>query len=79
MPYEIVERLQGLLERRVAVPSVHLVQIDVIGLEPPETALHFAHDVHASRAAPIEVLTHGKPDFCGQHDLFPEALQGVAQ
>src|SRR6202022_1877322 len=72
-----VERPQRLLEWSVAVPSMHLVKIDVIGLQPSETALHFAHDVHAGRAAPVEILAHGEPDFGGQDDLLPHALQGI--
>ena len=79
LSHQVVERTQRLLEGGVAVPSVHLVQIDVIGLEPTKAALDLPQDVHAGRAAPVEVLTHRQPDFGGQHDLLPDALQGVAQ
>jgi hypothetical protein len=47
-------RAAGLLS-----PSMHLVKIDVIGLQPSETALHFAHDVHAGRAASVEISLIG--------------------
>src|SRR5271155_4029269 len=78
MAHQIVERPQRLLERRVAVPSMHLVKIDVIGLQPAETPLHFAHDVYAGRAAPVEILAHGETDFRGYDDLVSHSLQGVA-
>src|ERR1035441_3869749 len=77
LAHKIVERPQRLLERRVAVPSMYLVQIDVIGLQPSETALHFAHDVHAGRSAPVEILAHREPDFGGEDNLVPHALQGI--
>ena len=79
LAHHVVERPQRLLERRVAVPSVHLVQVDVVGLQPFEAALHFAHDVHARRAAPVEVFAHGQPHLGGQDDLLPHAPQGVAE
>jgi L-ribulose-5-phosphate 3-epimerase UlaE len=56
---------------------MHLVQIDVIGLQPSETAFHFAHDVHASRTAPVEILAHRKPDFGGEDNLVPHTFQGI--
>jgi hypothetical protein len=40
-------------------------------------ALHFAHDVHAGRAAPVEILAHREPDFGGEDNLVPHALQGI--
>jgi len=53
---------------------MHLVKIYVIGLQPLETALHFAHDVDAGRAASIEIFAHGEADFGGQDDFFPHTL-----
>ena len=34
---KIIERLQSFLDRRYRVETVHRVNIDVIGLQPPET------------------------------------------
>ena len=58
---------------------MHLVKVDVVGLQPLQTALDFAHDVHAGGAASVEVVAHGEPDFRGQDDFLPCALQGVAE
>jgi len=33
--HEVVERAQGFFDRRERIEKVHLVEIDVIGLEPP--------------------------------------------
>src|SRR5271165_3373098 len=56
---------------------MHLVEIEIIGLQPLETALHFAHDVHACRAAPIQIVAHGEPDLGGENDFLPYAPQGI--
>ena len=56
---------------------MHLVEVDVIGLQPLETGLHFAHDVHPRGAAPIEIVAHGEPDLGSQDDLRPHAFQGI--
>src|SRR6202034_3099470 len=58
---------------------MHLVKIDVVSLQALETALHFTHDVHSGRAAPIEIPAHREPDFGGQDDFRPHALQGITQ
>src|SRR3989442_523336 len=76
LAHKIVERPKGFLDRRVAVPSMHLVKVDVIGLEPAETALHFAQDIHAGCATPVEILAHRQADFGGEDNLVPRALQG---
>src|SRR5260370_32640943 len=79
MAHEVVQGPQRFLQRRVAVPSVHLVKVDVISLQSPETSLHFAHDVHTGGTTPIEVFTHGEPDLCSQNYFCSNALQGVTQ
>ena len=77
LAHKIVEGPKGFLDRRVAVPSMHLVKVDVIGLEPAETALHFAQDIHAGCATPVEILAHREADFGGEDNLFPHALQSI--
>src|SRR6266852_6436893 len=77
LAHKIVERPQSLLQRCVAIPSMHLVEIDVIGLQPPETVLNFAHDVHAGCPAMVKILAHWEAEFGGKHDLVPHTLQGV--
>ncbi len=74
LPDQIVQAAQRLLERRIAVPSVYLVQVDVIGLQPLQARLRAAHDVHARRPAAVEVLAHREPDLGGQDDLLPDAF-----
>src|ERR1035438_8282375 len=77
MAYKIVECPQRLFEWCVAIPSMHLVKIDVIGLQALETAFHFAHDVHAGRTASVEIVAHREADLGGEDNLVPHALQGV--
>ena len=50
LAHEIVERAQRLLDRRQRVGAVELVEVDPVGLEPPQAVLDRLHDVaRASR------------------------------
>jgi hypothetical protein len=51
--------------------------VDVIGLQPLETCLHFAYNGHPRRTAPFEIVAHGEPDPGSLNDLRRDALQGV--
>ena len=55
-----------------------LVEVDVVGLQPSEAGLYFAQDVHAGRAAPVEIPAHRQSDFCGKDNLVSQALQGIS-
>ena len=76
---QVIQRPQGLLQGRAGIPAVHLVQVDVVGLQPLEARLDPPHDVHPGGAAPVEVLAHRHADLGGQDDLLPHAFQRVAQ
>src|SRR5207245_2416802 len=39
--------------------------------------LHFAQDIHAGCATPVEILAHREADFGGEDNLFPHALQSI--
>jgi hypothetical protein len=41
---DIVERFERLLDRRVIVPSMDLVEVDVIGAEAPQARVDLGHD-----------------------------------
>src|ERR1700729_4233854 len=54
LPDQVVEGAEGLLERRLVVVAVRLVQIQVVGLQPPERAVRRLHDVLAGQAAVVD-------------------------
>jgi hypothetical protein len=50
---------------------MHLVEVDVIRLQSPETVLDLAHDVDPRGAAMVEIAVRGQPDLGGQNDFVP--------
>ena len=50
--HEHVHRLPDLVPRRVAVDVVHLVEVDVVGLQPAQAVVARLADVRAPRAGP---------------------------
>ena len=69
---EVVEGLQGLLERGLVVEPVGLEQVDVVGLQSLERCVQRLHDVLARQAAVVGVRA-GRPVDLG------EDLDGVAR
>ena len=47
LPDEVVQGAQRLVDRGVVVVAVQLVQVDVVGLQPPQRILDRRHDVLA--------------------------------
>ena len=63
-----------------ALDMVHLVQVDVVGLEPPQAVLAGPADVVGRKAALVWPLAHRAVDLGRQHDLLapPAALRQPA-
>jgi hypothetical protein len=59
---------------------VHLVQVDVIGLQPPQARLTRAPDVVSRQPAVVRTKAHRLVDLRGQDDVVavPAALQPSA-
>src|SRR5699024_6936981 len=60
-PDQVVEGLHGLLDGGVVVKAVDDVQVQVIGAQPPESAVDLPQDGLAGKAAGVEV------DLGGDH------------
>src|SRR5918993_795867 len=71
---ELLYRLPDLLPRRTPVDVVHLVQVDVVGLEPTEAVLTGLPDVVRRQAAVVGSGAHRLVDLGGQHDLVPASM-----
>ena len=67
---DIVQRLHRLGDRCAMVPSVDLVQVDVIGTESPQAVIDRRHDGHPRQPLPIGAGPHTSTHFCGNHHLI---------
>ena len=75
LPYHVVERRQSLVDRSVKIRRVHLIEVDVVGLQPAQTLVYGGQDVFAGQAAIIRLGSHGAPALGGQDNLLASALE----
>ena len=66
-----VERAQRLLERRLLIVVVHVVQVDIVGLQPVEGGVRLAADIVRPQV-PVPGVTPAA-DLRGEHDLVAVA------
>ena len=66
---QLLHRLPDLLPRRGAVDVVHLVQVDVIGLQPPQARLAGASDVVGGQPAVVRAESHRLVHLRRQDDV----------
>src|SRR5439155_2409370 len=66
---DIVECFERLLDRRVIVPSMDLVEVDVIGAEAPQARVDLGHDRLARHAGAIGSRPHPAIDLGSDDDL----------
>ena len=74
-----VERPERLLERGLAVPLVHLVQVDVVGAEAAQARLAAGDDVLAGKAGVVRAVSHRHPHLGGDEHPVPAAGQHLAE
>ena len=72
-----MQRLARLLDRRVVVPAVDLVEIDVVGAEPAQRPVDAGLDVLAGEPVVVVASRPGRPEDLGEdlQALAPLALQ----
>ena len=66
---QVLERADGLLDRRQRVLGVDLVEVDIVGAEPLQAGLDRIHDVPTRGAAIVRALAHGAGRLGGEHDI----------
>ena len=80
---QLIERGDGLLDRRQRVRRVQLVQVDVVGAQAPEGFLHGEPDVApAALGAGRGAIPHVHPlvaELRREHHLVPAALENLAK
>src|SRR5271167_1427709 len=79
LPDEIIERPQGLLDRRQRIGLVLLVEIDPVGLEPSQAGLDFAHDVTARGTLKAARGIHRPREFARQYDVLSAITEDLAE
>jgi hypothetical protein len=57
---------------------VHLVQVDVAGIQPPEAGFDLAHDRAARATRLVDLFCHGQAELGGQDDIVAAAFQRLA-
>jgi len=78
--YDVVQRLQRLLDRRCRVPAMDLVEIDIIGAQAVQAVVDLGKDGAARQAGTVGAGPHARIDLGRQHDLLApsEILDGAA-
>ena len=67
---ERLHRLPHLVPRRGPVDVVHLVEVDVVGLQAAQAGVARGADVTRGEAAVVRPLRHRSVDLGGEHDLL---------
>src|SRR6266478_2903369 len=75
---EIVERPQGLLDRRQRIRLVLLVEVDPVGLQPSQAGLDLGHDVAARGALKAAGGVHRPRELRRQHNVLAAIAEIVA-
>ena len=68
--HDIVQGLERLFDRRLVIPAMDLIEIDIIHAEPAEAVVDLGHDRLARKALAIGVLPHLPVDLGGQDKLI---------
>ncbi len=82
LAHQVVEGAKGGLQRRERVETVDLVEVQVVGLEPLQAAVHLVDDVSAAQPRLVDAGRHAPAHLAGQHHLaavHPQVLEGLAQ
>jgi hypothetical protein len=75
----IVQGLHGLLDRRLGVPVVDLVEVDVIGAEPSQGRVDRVEEVLAGQPLVVGSGAHRGADPGGKHVLLTASEELVEQ
>ena len=68
--HDLVERVHGLLDRRVGIEAMDLVDVDVVGLQALELEVDGRHQVLAAGADVVLAVAHADADLGRQHDIL---------
>ena len=79
LPHEIVERAQRLLDRRLLIWPVQLVEVDPVGAQPLQARLDRMHDVTPRRTAQLARIVHRQAELGCEHDLLALVTENASE
>ena len=74
--HQVVEGRHGLLDRRLGVEAVDVVDVDVVGAQPPQRRVDLFEDGLAGQAAAAGAVVHLPADLGGEHDVLAAGEPG---
>ena len=74
----MLERAERLLERRLAVPLVDLVEVDVVGAQPAQARLARLDQVMTRQPRVVRAAAHRKPRLGRDQHTVAASLQRLA-
>ena len=77
--HEVRQRAERLVVIAVGLQPVDLVQVDVVGAEPPQAVLDRLHDPASRRALVVRVGAHREVAFRRQHDVVALPAQRLGE
>ena len=77
--HQVIERTQGFLDRRHGVERVQLIQVDMVGTQPLQTALDRRNDMVPRMPHIIRPLPRPERALGGNEQLIPLPLDGSPQ
>ena len=75
LPDQVGQGRQRLLDRGDVARHVQLVEVEVVGLQPPQARLHGPDDVAAARPGSVVAGRAALPELGGQHELVALPLE----
>jgi diguanylate cyclase len=66
-PNHVVQRLHGLRDRRLVVPTVDLIEVDVVGAQPAQRRVDAGEDVLAGQSLVVGTRPRREVDLGGEH------------
>jgi hypothetical protein len=75
---EVRQRGQRLLDLHVRIVAVDLIEVDPVGVQPPQGVLDRPHDPAPGAAAAVGVVAHRVEELRGEDDVVAPALERLA-
>ena len=73
--HEVAQGAERLVDVAGGIGTVDLVEVDPVGLQPPQAGLHLLHDPAAGVPAPVGTVAHREMDLGGDDDAVAAAAR----
>ena len=75
---QVIQRPERLIERRFKIGKMHLIQIEIVGLQTAQASMGRLEDMLARPATIIGTSAHREKELARQHNLFASPFEPVA-